>query len=100
MSSARTNELDASALLAPGGACNAVSLRHVLVVESPRYRDSQQQKRAPMRLPVLVSLLLVTFAAHAEPSIKAPPTAKVGTILELEATGTENRHDFVTVVKK
>lgn len=53
-----------------------------------------------MRLPVLVSLLLVTFAAHAEPSIKAPPTAKVGTILELEATGTENRHDFVTVVKK
>jgi len=45
-------------------------------------------------------LMLVSGVAIAAPSIKAPPTAKVGSILSLEATGSGNGHDFVTVVKK
>jgi hypothetical protein len=53
-----------------------------------------------MRLFLLLPLMLVAAAAVAAPSIKAPPTAKVGSILTLEATGTGNGHDFVTVVKK
>ncbi len=53
-----------------------------------------------MRLFLLLPLMLVASAAVAAPSIKAPPTAKVGSILTLEATGTGNGHDFVTVVKK
>lgn len=45
-------------------------------------------------------LMLVSGVALAAPSIKAPPTAKVGALLALEATGTGDSHDFVTVVKK
>jgi len=53
-----------------------------------------------MRRILLLPLLLVASAAVAAPSIKAPSTAKVGSILTLEATGNGNGHDFVTVVKK
>ena len=53
-----------------------------------------------MRRFLLLPLMLVASAAVAAPSIKAPPTAKVGSILTLEATGAGNSHDFVTVVKK
>lgn len=49
---------------------------------------------------LFVLLMLVGGVAVAAPAIKAPPTAKVGSILTLEATGTGNGHDFVTVVKK
>jgi len=52
-----------------------------------------------MRKLVLL-LALASGAAFAAPSIKAPPTAKVGSILALEATGSGNGHDFITVVKK
>jgi len=45
-------------------------------------------------------LILVSGAAVAAPGIKAPATAKVGSLLTLEATGSGNGHDFVTVVKK
>ena len=45
-------------------------------------------------------LMLVSGVALAAPSIKAPATAKVGSILTLEAVGAGNSHDFVTVVKK
>jgi hypothetical protein len=45
-------------------------------------------------------LMLVSGVAFAAPSIKAPPTAKVGSILALEAMGNGDGHDFVTVVKK
>jgi hypothetical protein len=45
-------------------------------------------------------LMLVSGVAFAAPSIKAPPTAEVGSILALEAMGNGDGHDFVTVVKK
>jgi len=45
-------------------------------------------------------LILVSGAAVAAPGIKAPATAKVGSLLTLEAAGSGNGHDFVTVVKK
>jgi hypothetical protein len=45
-------------------------------------------------------LMFVSAVAIAAPAIKAPPTAKVGSILTLEATGSGDSHDFVTVVKK
>ena len=55
----------------------------------------------------LFALLLLAGGAalfspsiHAAPAIKAPPTAKAGSLLALEATGSGNGHDFVTVVKK
>src|SRR5690242_6556646 len=48
----------------------------------------------------LALLVFVSGAAFAAPSIKAPLTAKVGSLLALEATGTGDSHDFVTVVKK
>ena len=44
--------------------------------------------------------MLISGVAFAAPSIKAPPTAKVGSILALEAMGNGDGHDFVTVVKK
>jgi hypothetical protein len=53
-----------------------------------------------MRRSLLLSLMLVASAAFAAPAIKAPATAKVGSLLTLEATGTGDGHDFVTVVKK
>jgi hypothetical protein len=53
-----------------------------------------------MRRSLLLSMMLVASAAAAAPSIKAPPTAKVGSLLTLEATGAGNPRDFVTVVKK
>jgi hypothetical protein len=53
-----------------------------------------------MRRSLLLSMMLVASAAVAAPSIKAPPTAKVGSLLTLEATGAGNPRDFVTVVKK
>ena len=53
-----------------------------------------------MRRILLLPLLLVASAAVAAPSIKAPPTAKVGSLLTLEATGNGDSRDFVTVVKK
>ena len=50
---------------------------------------------------MLVALLmLVSGVAFAAPSIKAPPTAKIGAMLELEATGEGNPRDFITIVKK
>src|SRR6185436_17117384 len=49
---------------------------------------------------LIAMLILVSGAAVAAPGIKAPPTAKVGSLLALEATGSGNGHDFVTVVKK
>ena len=45
-------------------------------------------------------LMLISGVAFAAPGIKAPPTAKVGSILALEAMGNGDGHDFVTVVKK
>jgi von Willebrand factor type A domain-containing protein len=45
-------------------------------------------------------LMVVSGVALAAPGIKAPPTAKVGSILTLEAMGNGDGHDFVTVVKK
>lgn len=45
-------------------------------------------------------LMLVSGAAIAAPSITAPPTAKIGALLSLEATGAGDPRDFVTVVKK
>jgi len=45
-------------------------------------------------------LLLAASTAFAAPSLKAPTTAKVGSIITLEATGNGDGHDFVTVVKK
>lgn len=53
-----------------------------------------------MRKLLLLPLMLVASLAIAAPSIKAPPTAKVGSLLTLEATGAGDRRDFVTVVKK
>jgi len=53
-----------------------------------------------MRCSLFLTLLLAASTALAAPAIKAPATAKVGSILTLEATGTGNGHDFVTVVKK
>lgn len=53
-----------------------------------------------MRLSMLLTLMLATSAAFAAPSIKAPATAQVGSQLTLEATGSGNGHDFVTVVPK
>ena len=52
-----------------------------------------------MRKTILL-LALACGPVLAAPSIKAPPTAKVGSLLALEATGSGNGHDFVTVVKK
>jgi len=48
----------------------------------------------------LALLMLVSGVALAAPSIKAPPTAKVGSLLTLEASGSGDPHDFLTVVKK
>ncbi|HET9865030.1 MAG TPA: VWA domain-containing protein [Steroidobacteraceae bacterium] len=45
-------------------------------------------------------LMLISGVALAAPAIKAPATATAGSILTLEATGTGDRHDFVTVVKQ
>ena len=53
-----------------------------------------------MRFTALMPLLLAASTALAAPSIKAPATAKVGSLLALEATGTGDSHEFVTVVKK
>jgi hypothetical protein len=53
-----------------------------------------------MRRLLLLPMVLMASLAVAAPSIKAPPTAKVGSLLTLEATGTGDRRDFVTVVKK
>jgi hypothetical protein len=53
-----------------------------------------------MRRSLFLSLMLVASAAVAAPSIKAPTTAPVGSLLTLEATGAGDARDFVTVVKK
>jgi hypothetical protein len=53
-----------------------------------------------MRLTMLLPLLLAASTAVAAPSIKAPPTAQVGSQLSLEATGAGDGRDFVTVVPK
>ena len=45
-------------------------------------------------------LMLVSGVALAAPAIKAPPAAKAGSTLTLEATGSGDAHDFITVVKK
>jgi hypothetical protein len=45
-------------------------------------------------------LAVFSPSIEAAPAIKAPATAKVGSILTLEATGAGDSHDFVTVVKK
>ncbi|HEU4655152.1 MAG TPA: VWA domain-containing protein [Steroidobacteraceae bacterium] len=52
-----------------------------------------------MRAWVLL-LTLLSSVAFAAPAIKAPRSAKVGSILSLEVTGSSDRRDFVTVVKK
>lgn len=49
---------------------------------------------------LLVPLMLFAGVVHAAPSIKAPATAPVGSLLTLEATGSGDGRDFVTVVKK
>ncbi|HET9473278.1 MAG TPA: VWA domain-containing protein [Steroidobacteraceae bacterium] len=48
----------------------------------------------------ILPLLLAASTAMAAPSIKAPATAQVGSTLTLEAVGSGNGHDFVTVVPK
>jgi hypothetical protein len=53
-----------------------------------------------MRRLLLLPLVFMASLVVAAPSIKAPPTAKVGSLLALEATGAGDRRDFVTVVKK
>jgi hypothetical protein len=45
-------------------------------------------------------LMLVSGVAMAAPSIKAPANAQAGSILTLEAAGSGDSRDFVTVVKK
>jgi hypothetical protein len=53
-----------------------------------------------MRKLMLLPLLLLASVAFSAPAIKAPVTAKVGSIITLEATGAGNARDFVTWVKK
>lgn len=53
-----------------------------------------------MRNVLLLPILLLASTAFAAPSIKSPPTAKVGTVLTLEVEGSDNTRDFVTWVKK
>lgn len=56
------------------------------------------------RLLVLLTLVggvaFYSSSTLAAPFLKAPPTAKAGSILPLEAGGNGDSHDFVTVVKK
>jgi len=47
-----------------------------------------------------IFMMVASSVAFAAPAIKAPPSAKVGALITLEATGTGNGHDFVTWVKK
>ena len=49
---------------------------------------------------LILSLLLAASVAHAAPALKAPATAQVGSLLTLEATGSGDGRDFITVVPK
>lgn len=53
-----------------------------------------------MRKLIILPLLLLASVALAAPAIKAPVTAKVGSLLTLEVSGSTNTRDFVTWVKK
>jgi hypothetical protein len=53
-----------------------------------------------MRLSLLIFLILMVSLAQAEPTVKAPEKAGMGSTVVVTITGSTDPHDFVTIVPK